>query len=73
MCSDTYIELNRQDAKAQWEQIHKDYPHGFDAVVEATGVESIVNDSINYVRKGGQLLVYAVYGAFRGGERSVSP
>lgn len=38
-----------------------DYPYGFDVVVEATGVESIVEDSINYVRRGGTLLVYGVY------------
>ena len=30
-------------------------------VVEATGVESIVNDAINYVSRGGTLLVYGVY------------
>ena len=34
---------------------------GFDVVAECTGVESIVNDSINYVRRGGSLLVYGVY------------
>ena len=30
-------------------------------VAECTGVESIVNDSINYVSRGGTLLVYGVY------------
>lgn len=30
-------------------------------MVEATGVESIVNDAINYVTRGGTLLVYGVY------------
>lgn len=34
---------------------------GFDVVVECTGVESIVNDAINYVARGGTLLVYGVY------------
>lgn len=32
-----------------------------DSQVEATGVESVVDDSINYVRRGGTLLVYGVY------------
>jgi len=59
--ADEYIELDRKDAKAQWAQLKKDNPYGFDVVVEATGVESIVDDSINYVRRGGTLLVYGVY------------
>ncbi|EFP94222.1 uncharacterized protein PGTG_22572 [Puccinia graminis f. sp. tritici CRL 75-36-700-3] len=59
--ADEYIDLDRADAANQWAQLKKDNPHGFDVVVEATGVESIVNDSINYVRRGGTLLVYGVY------------
>ena len=31
--------------------------------VEATGSEKVVNDSINYVRKGGTLLIYSLYAA----------
>ncbi|POW02774.1 hypothetical protein PSTT_11549, partial [Puccinia striiformis] len=53
--------LRRRNAANQWAQLKKDNPYGFDVVVEATGVESIVNDSINYVRRGGTLLVYGVY------------
>lgn len=34
---------------------------GFDVVAECTGVQSIVNDAINYVSRGGTLLVYGVY------------
>jgi len=34
---------------------------GFDVVAECTGVESIVNNAINYVSRGGTLLVYGVY------------
>lgn len=30
-------------------------------VVECTGVQKIVNDAINYVARGGTLLVYGVY------------
>lgn len=43
--ADEYVDLDRKNAKAQWEQLKKDNPYGFDVVVEATGVESIVNDS----------------------------
>jgi len=59
--ADAYIDLDRNDAKAQWAQIKKDNPYGFDVVAECTGVEEIVNDSINYVARGGTLLVYGVY------------
>lgn len=45
----------------QWKKLKEDHPFGFDVVVEATGVESIAQDSINYVRRGGTLLVYGVY------------
>ncbi|KAH7926263.1 GroES-like protein [Leucogyrophana mollusca] len=58
---DEYIELDRANPGAQWEQIRKDYPYGFDVVVEATGSEKVANDSINYVRRGGTLMVYGVY------------
>lgn len=37
------------------------FSDGFDVVAEATGVESLVNDAINYVTRGGTLLVYGVY------------
>lgn len=59
--ADEYIDLDRSNADAQWAQIKKDNPHGFDVVAECTGVEKIVNDSINYVARGGTLLVYGVY------------
>ncbi|KAI0342265.1 GroES-like protein [Trametopsis cervina] len=58
---DEYIELDRQNPEAQWEQLKKDNPYGFDVVVEATGVEKIAQDSINYVRRGGTLMIYGVY------------
>nr|BAI63817.1 NADP+-dependent D-mannitol dehydrogenase [Xylobolus frustulatus] len=59
--ADEYIELDRQNPGAQWEQLKKDNPYGFDVVVEATGVEKLANESINYVRRGGTLLIYGVY------------
>jgi len=59
--ADAYIDLNRQDAVAQWAKIKEDNPYGFDVVAECTGVEKIVNDAINYVSRGGTLLVYGVY------------
>ena len=58
---DEYIELDRQNPAAQWEKLKQDNPYGFDVVVEATGVEKLANESINYVRRGGTLMVYGVY------------
>ncbi|KAI0683767.1 chaperonin 10-like protein [Cytidiella melzeri] len=58
---DDYIELDRQNPDAQWEQLKKDNPYGFDVVVEATGVEKIAQNSINYVRRGGTIMIYGVY------------
>jgi D-arabinitol dehydrogenase (NADP+) len=58
---DEYIELDRQNPGPQWEQLKKDNPYGFDVVVEATGVEKIAQDSINYVRRGGTIMIYGVY------------
>ncbi|EAQ86669.1 hypothetical protein CHGG_07922 [Chaetomium globosum CBS 148.51] len=59
--ADTYVELSRDDPAAQFEQIKRDNPHGFDIVVEATGSVRILEDAINYCRRGGTLVVYGVY------------
>ncbi|KAI0765342.1 NADP+-dependent D-mannitol dehydrogenase [Fomes fomentarius] len=56
-----YIELDRENPDAQWEELKKKNPFGFDVVVEATGSEKIANDAINYVRRGGTLMIYGVY------------
>ena len=58
---DEYVPLSRSDSGAQFAQIKKDNPYGFDIVVEATGSVKILEDAINYVRRGGKLVVYGVY------------
>jgi len=59
--ADEYIEIDRENPDAQWQKLKDDNPYGFDIVVEATGPEKLVNESINYVRRGGTLMVYGVY------------
>ncbi|KAK1226903.1 hypothetical protein PQX77_010119 [Marasmius sp. AFHP31] len=59
--ADEYIELDRQNPEPQWQKLKDDNPYGFDVVVEATGVEKLANESINYVRRGGTLMIYGVY------------
>lgn len=58
---DKYIELSRQNPQAQFDALKAENPYGFDIVVEATGNQKILEDSINYVRRGGKLVVYGVY------------
>ncbi|KAK9781054.1 putative NADP-dependent mannitol dehydrogenase [Seiridium cardinale] len=59
--ADTYIGLSRKDSTPQWEQLKKDNPYGFDIVVEASGSSKVLEDAINYVRRGGKLVCYGVY------------
>lgn len=60
-CGDEYIELDRQNPAPQWVKLKDDNKYGFDVVVEATGVEKLADESINYVRRGGTLMIYGVY------------
>ncbi|KAI1189564.1 GroES-like protein [Nemania serpens] len=59
--ADYYVSLDRSDPTPQWEQIKKDNPYGFDIVVEASGSAKVLEDAINYVRRGGKLVCYGVY------------
>jgi len=61
--ADEYVELSRKDPGPQFEKLKSENPYGFDIVVEATGSVKILEDSINYVRRGGKLVVYGVYGS----------
>ncbi|KAF7540396.1 hypothetical protein G7Z17_g12198 [Cylindrodendrum hubeiense] len=59
--ADEYLELSRSEPAKQFAQLRAENPYGFDIVVEATGSVRILEDSINYVRRGGTLVVYGVY------------
>jgi D-arabinitol dehydrogenase (NADP+) len=58
---DEYVELSRTDPEVQFQKLKSENPYGFDIVVEATGSPKILEDAINYVRRGGKLVVYGVY------------
>ncbi|KAJ5206825.1 hypothetical protein N7491_002542 [Penicillium cf. griseofulvum] len=58
---DKYVELSRESPQAQFDALKAENPYGFDIVIEATGSQKILEDSINYVRRGGKLVVYGVY------------
>ncbi|KAJ7249397.1 chaperonin 10-like protein [Mycena rebaudengoi] len=58
--ADEYVEIDRDTPEGQWAQLKKNYAYGFDAVVEATGSIKLVNESINWVRRGGTLMIYGL-------------
>jgi len=58
---DEYIELDRDNPDAQWAKMKEDYKNGFDVVIEATGSEQVANDALDFVRRGGSLMIYGVY------------
>jgi len=60
---DVYVELSRENPEVQFQTLKDENPYGFDIVVEATGSPKILEDAINYVRRGGKLVVYGVYAA----------
>ncbi|KAL2861516.1 chaperonin 10-like protein [Aspergillus pseudodeflectus] len=61
--ADEYIDLPRDAAAsaALLEKMHNDNPYGFDIVVEATGSAKILEKALDFVQKGGKLVVYGVY------------
>lgn len=59
--ADFYVPLSRKDASPQWAKLKADNPYGFDIVVEASGSAKVLEDAINYVRRGGKLVCYGVY------------
>jgi len=58
--ADEYVEIDRHNPEAGWAAL-KAMGTGFDVVIEATGSEKVANDAIDYVRRGGTLMLYAVY------------
>jgi len=60
-CGDEYFEFDRTNPEPQWANLTAAYPSGFDVVVEATGAEDVANRALNYVRRGGTLMIYGVY------------
>ncbi|PPR02219.1 hypothetical protein CVT26_012111 [Gymnopilus dilepis] len=58
---DEYVELDRENPAPQWAKLKEENKYGFDVVIEATGSEQVANDAINFVRRGGSLMIYGVY------------
>jgi D-arabinitol dehydrogenase (NADP+) len=61
--ADTYVEISDAQPHEEMSALAADNPHGFDIVIEATGSPDVLEASLDYVRKGGKLVVYGVYDA----------
>jgi D-arabinitol dehydrogenase (NADP+) len=59
--ADSYTTISDDHPNADVEALKSANPYGFDIVVEATGAPTVLEKSIEYVRKGGKLVVYGVY------------
>jgi hypothetical protein len=59
--ADEYVTISDTEAHVQMESLASSNPYGFDIVIEATGSPTVLEASLNYVRKGGKLVVYGVY------------
>ncbi|KAF2125295.1 L-threonine 3-dehydrogenase [Dothidotthia symphoricarpi CBS 119687] len=61
--ADSFVTIsNKHDqAHSEMEALEASNPYGFDIVVEATGAPTVLEQAIQYVRKGGKLVVYGVY------------
>lgn len=63
--ADTYVEMDGNTPDEGLLALQKNRPLGFDIVVEATGVTSVLQESINLVCRGGTLGVFGVYPSAR--------
>lgn len=59
--ADAYVTISDEQPHVEMDSIKTANPYGFDIVVEATGAPTVLEASLDYVRKGGKLVVYGVY------------
>ena len=59
--ADVFVTISDDKPDVELDSIKSANPYGFDIVVEATGAPSVLESSLNFVRKGGKLVVYGVY------------
>ncbi|KAF1848120.1 L-threonine 3-dehydrogenase [Cucurbitaria berberidis CBS 394.84] len=59
--ADSYITISDDQPHMEMQALKSANPYGFDIVVEATGAPTVLEQAIDFVRKGGKLVVYGVY------------
>lgn len=55
------VQISRDDVASTRNQIMQGHPRGFDVVVDATGSAKVAQEGLSYLKKGGKLVLYAVY------------
>jgi len=61
LSADDTVPIDRKNPESFRARLHKLSPNGFDYIVEATGSAAICEDTLQFVRRGGTIMVYGVY------------
>jgi D-arabinitol dehydrogenase (NADP+) len=61
LAADEIVAIDRKNPDKHRNRLRELNPTGFDYIVEATGSASVCEDALQFVRRGGTLLVYGVY------------
>ena len=61
LAADEIVAMDRKNSEKHRNRLRELNPTGFDYIVEATGSTAVCEDALQFVRRGGTLLVYGVY------------
>jgi D-arabinitol dehydrogenase (NADP+) len=61
LAADEIVAIDRKNPDKHRARLRELNPTGFDYIVEATGSTSVCEDALQFLRRGGTLLVYGVY------------
>ena len=61
LAADEIVAIDRKNPDKHRNKLRELNPTGFDYIVEATGSAFVCEDALQFVRRGGTLLVYGVY------------
>jgi D-arabinitol dehydrogenase (NADP+) len=61
LAADEVVAIDRDNYEQHRAFLLDTHPHGFDTVIEATGAAQLCEEALQYVRMGGQMIVYGVY------------
>jgi D-arabinitol dehydrogenase (NADP+) len=61
LAADQVVPIDRKNPEKFRNRLHELSPTGFDYIVEATGSSTICEETLQFARRGGTILVYGVY------------